>query len=237
MKLWKKHRLQELADGQASTGGGGDSSASTSIDSASGSTTNVSAGDTAQATQTQASDSGAQQQSPTDKAADAGATDGTATAKVVPETYEFKAPDGVTFDAEVIGELSGIAKEAGLTQEQASKFADLGVKLTQKLQTQQVEALVKMDQEWIAETTADAEIGGTKLEESRALSKKAIDEIGTPKLAELLEKSRLGNHPEVIRILAKVGRMVSQDNKLVTGMAPTKSFATTAQRMYPNMNP
>jgi hypothetical protein len=232
MTIWKRYRLQEMADAQASAGG-----SATDTNTSGGSNTNAPAADSAQATQAQASDSGAPQQTPTDKPADSGATDGTVAAPAVPETYEFKMPEGVTLDNDVVGELSGIAKDAKLTQEQAQKIADLGAKMSQKWQSSQVEALAKLDQEWSASTTADPEIGGEKLEQSKTAAKKALTELGTPKLAELLETSRLGNHPEVIRLLSKVGAMVSPDSKVVTGSSVNPLLASAAQRMYPNMNP
>jgi hypothetical protein len=231
MKLWKQHRLQDLADAQTSASG-----SATAPNTSSEPNTNAPAADAAPATQAQP-DGGANQQPPTDKPAESGATDETATAPAVPETYEFKMPEGITLDDDVAGELSGIAKDAKLTQEQAQKIADLGAKMSQKWQSNQVQALAKLDQEWSASTIADPEIGGEKLEQSKATARKALAELGTPALAELLEKSRLGNHPEVVRLLSKVGAMVSPDSKVVIGSSVNPVLASAAQRMYPNMNP
>jgi hypothetical protein len=236
MTLWKRYRLQDLADGSESTSTGA-SGAPAATQSPAGSTPNVPAGDTAQATQAQAPDSGVTPPATPTAKPDEGGSDGATAAKVAPETYEFKLPEGITLDQEVIGELSGISKEIGLTQEQADKFAGLGVKLTQKFEAQQAAALETLSQEWLAQSAADTTVGGDKLPMSQSLAKEAIVALKEPELAELLEKSRLGNHPAVLRFMSKVGKMVSQDNKLVTGMAPNQAFASTAQRMYPGMNP
>jgi hypothetical protein len=101
---------------------------------------------------------------------------------------------------------------------------------------QQEAALNAVSAEWEAAITADKDIGGDKLPENLAIAKKALADFGTPALTELLEKSKLGNHPEVIRFMVKAGKAISQDSRLVTGGHAT-TIESAAQRMYPNMKP
>jgi hypothetical protein len=167
-----------------------------------------------------------------------GTTDGSNAAPAVPEAYEYKLPEGVTLDADVTGELSGLARDFGLTQEQAQKVADLGAKMSQKWATGQTDALEAAATQWAAATTSDAEIGGAKLDASLAAGQKALKELGTPELSKLLNESRLGNHPEVIRFFARVGQKVSEDG-FVAGTAGAPSRPNDPKRLYPrsNMNP
>jgi hypothetical protein len=154
-----------------------------------------------------------------------------------PEQYEdFTAPEGVKLDAEVSGEFKSLAKELNLPQETAQKVADLGVKLAQKWQAQQTAALGEAAAKWATDSQADKEFGGDKLQENLATAKKALDTFGSPELKTLLNESGLGNHPEVIRLLFKAGTAISED-RLVAGKSGTTPAATTAQRMFPNMNP
>lgn len=159
-------------------------------------------------------------------------------APVIPETYEFKLPEGVTLDTEVTTELADLSKEFGLSQENAQKVADLGVKLSQKWAADQVKALEASGTEWAAATQSDAEIGGDKLDASLAAGQKALKELGTPELSKLLAQSRLGNHPEVIRFFARVGQRVSTDG-FVAGGQGAPNTAGDARRLYAasNMNP
>jgi hypothetical protein len=182
---------------------------------------------------------GAQDQSATDdgKSGDGkDATDGDKPAGA-PEQYEdFKAPDGVTLDAEVTGEFKALAKELNLPQEKAQQVADLGAKLAQKWQAQQATALTEAAAKWAADSQADKEFGGDKLQENLATAKKALDTFGSPELKTLLNESGLGNHPEIIRMLFKAGTAISED-RLVAGKPGATPVQSTAQRMYPNMNP
>jgi hypothetical protein len=196
--------------------------------------------------QTGAQTDAQQQQSSTDTTSQqaTGATDQGATADGdkstddkpagAPEQYEdFTAPDGVQLDAEVTGDLKALAKELNLPQEQAQKVADLGAKLAQKWQAQQATSLTEASAKWADETRADPEFGGDKLNESLASAKKALTAFGSPKLATLLNESGLGNHPEIIALLARTGKAISED-RIVTGNAApapkdAKSFYSNSQ--------
>jgi hypothetical protein len=150
-----------------------------------------------------------------------------------PEQYEdFTAPDGVTLDAEVTGEFKGLAKELGLTQEQAQKVADFGPKMLQRWQAKQAEALAETSAKWATETRADKDIGGDKLNENLATAKKALDAFGSPAIKTLLHESGLGNHPEVIRLLVNAGKAISED-RMVPG-AKAAAEVSIEQRLYPN---
>lgn len=180
----------------------------------------------------------ANQQTSTDDAAKAAEADGAAKAaeKVVPEKYEIKAPEGVTLDAEALGEFEGLAKELKLTQEEAQKVADIGPKLAQKWAAQQAEAIQTAAAEWAATSTADKEFGGDKLAENLAVSKKALDAFGTPELKALLNDSRLGNHPEVIRFMYRAGKAISEDRMVTGGAGPATAQSTAAKTLYPNQS-
>jgi hypothetical protein len=185
-------------------------------------------------------DAAATQQTSTDNPADSTAEKKDEAAdkpaeKAAPEKYEFKAPDGVTLDAEVLGEFEGIARELKLPQEEAQKLADVGVKLSQKWATQQAQALQDASAQWAAEVTADKEIGGDKLPENLAVAKKALETFGSPALGKLLNDSRLGNHPEVIRFMVKAGKVLAED-RIVTGGAGPTATQSTAKALYPNQS-
>jgi len=148
-----------------------------------------------------------------------------------PEAYEdFKLPEGVELAPETATELKSLAKELGLTQEQAQKLADLGGKQAQALAGQHQQMLEQLGKDWETAARADKDIGGDKLPESLATAKRALTQFGSPALTQLLEESRLGSHPEVIRMLAKIGKAVGED-KVITGSEakPTKDLA---QRLY-----
>lgn len=141
-------------------------------------------------------------------AAASGATGATG----APEKYEFKAPDGVTLDTDLVAGLEGIAKDLKLSQADAQRIADLGVKLSQKhAATADAEAKAQLT-EWETQAKADKEFGGTKFAENLGIAKTAMTNFGSPALVEFLNDSGLGSHPEVIRMFLKVGKAISEDS-------------------------
>lgn len=150
-----------------------------------------------------------------------------------PEKYEFKAPEGQQFDEAVIGAFSEVAKELNLPQDAAQKVLD---KVAPVIAARQAENLQAVRTEWAETAKADQEFGGDKLAENLAIAKKARDAFATPEFVKLLDDTGLGNHPEVIRVFYRAGKAISED-RIVTGAQGGATNQTTAQRMYPNMNP
>jgi hypothetical protein len=138
---------------------------------------------------------------PEDKPADTKAED-----KPI-EYGEFTAPEGMELDAELLGAFKTLGAELKLPQEQAQKVLDLGVKLMQK----QTQAFTDMVDGWAAEAKADKEIGGDKFDENLGAAKKALDAFGNDALKQALRMSGMGNHPEVLRFMHKVGKAISED--------------------------
>ena len=154
-----------------------------------------------------------------------------------PEKYEFKAPEGKEFDAEIIGNFSEIAKELNLTQDAAQKLVEtMGPKIAER-QLAQVEAIRN---EWAQQSQVDKEFGGDKLNENMSIAKKALDSFGTPELRTLLVQSGLGNNPEVIRFMFRAGKAISEDtfvgNSPGAGGKPSgpQDFNAKAAALYSN---
>jgi len=150
-----------------------------------------------------------------------------------PDEYEFKAPDDTQLDDTVIDAFSEVAKELDMPQDAAQKMID---KVAPVMQARQAEQIAAVREEWAESSKSDKEFGGDKLEENLATAKKAMDTFGTPELKALLNKSGLGNHPEIIRAFYRAGKKISEDT-FVGGKQETSGSETTAQRMYPGMNP
>jgi hypothetical protein len=129
-------------------------------------------------------------------------------AQGAPEKYEFKAPEGREFDAELIANFSEVAKELNLSQEVAQKVLDKMGPAVEQRQLQQIE---QVRSQWADASRNDKEFGGEKLSENLAVAKKALDQFGTPELRTLLNTSGLGNHPDVIRFMYRAGKAISED--------------------------
>jgi len=140
-----------------------------------------------------------------DGAAD-GADEGAKGSKTeAPETYgDFTAPDGTTLDADAVAEFVPIAKELGLTQEAAQGLVSLQARLQAKADAKVAADFEKQQQAWQAEIRAID--GHDKL---LANAKRALT-LADPDMRSMIEGSWMGNHPGVIRFLAKVGERVSE---------------------------
>lgn len=148
-----------------------------------------------------------------------------------PEKYEdFKAPEGLAFDSNVISQFSEVAKELNLPQDKAQLLLD---KMGPVLASRQVEQLQTARTEWVGQVKADKEYGGDALPENLAVAKKALDTFGTPELRTLLNESGLGDHPEVIRVFYRAGKAISEDG-FVAGKPNGGANPDPAKRLFPN---
>lgn len=125
-----------------------------------------------------------------------------------PEKYEFSAPEGQELDDNALSVFEPIAKELGLSQEQAQKLVDI----YPQLQQQQADAWSKQVADWGEQVKADKEIGGDNFNASVGAAQRALDQFGNPELREYLEASGLGNHPALVRFCAKVGKSMAEDS-------------------------
>ena len=180
--------------------------------------------------QTQQAADGQTTQAQADGARDQGEQDATA---VVPEKYELKLPEGFQMDELGMKAFSDFAKSQNMTNEAAQKYVEAMAPAMQSAATARLE---QAKVSWLEQAKADKDLGGDKFSATLEAADKALADLGTPELAKLLKESGLNHHPEVIRLLAKTGKAISEDGSFVTGANGTPNV-TTAQRMYPNMNP
>lgn len=151
------------------------------------------------------------------------------------DAHEFTFDEGLVVDPDTLSGLKETAKELNLTPEQAQKIADLGAKQSQRWEAAQAAAMQEAEAAWVAELKADKEIGGANLAANLALGKTALEQFGSPELTQLLNESRLGNHPEVNRFFYKVGKAMADDS-FVPGERTASERKDPAKSLYDNSN-
>lgn len=166
-------------------------------------------------------------------------------AQGAPEEYaDFALPEGYALPDDIGTELKDTAKSLNLTQDQAQKLVDLGAKqagaILGALASDPAAAFSALGQQWgpifSAQTQADPDIGGAKLEETMAVAVKAFNTFATPGLVQLLNETGLSHHPELIKLMAGVGKAISED-KLVTpqnGKRSGNGARVDPKSLYPN---
>lgn len=127
-----------------------------------------------------------------------------------PEKYsDFKAPEGVVIDPEIVKEFTPLAKELNLSQEAAQKLVDFQSKIGLRTVDEKLKEFNDIKKGWEEQT--QKELGATYQAE-RALAAKARDKYIPPVLMQLLNDSGVGSHPEFFKFIAKLGRDIAEDN-------------------------
>jgi hypothetical protein len=142
---------------------------------------------------------------------DATAPDGARTAPPAAPgaALDLDPPQGFKADDPVFGEFKKLAGELGLDKEKAGKLLEL------QKRSVEAETQVYVDElkGWEQKTRTDKEIGGTALNESLGLARGVLEKYGTPELTKELHSWGFGNHPEMIRLLSRVGRELNKKGK------------------------
>ncbi|MCK4710391.1 MAG: hypothetical protein KAU21_17380, partial [Gammaproteobacteria bacterium] len=165
-----------------------------------------------------------------DAAADAGSGDDAGS----PDTYaDFVMPEGIQLTEPLITEATALFKEDNLTQEKAQKYIDLAAKQVQAGSEAQINAFNQLTSDWRDQSKSDSEFGGDKFDESVKVAQAAVNKYGTPGLKTLLEEHGVGNHPEVVRFMVRVGKTLKEDVPGSPGAA-TSQAQSRVDLLYPN---
>ena len=147
-----------------------------------------------------------------------------------PLTYsDFTLPEGVDVDSETLSEARALLAEMKLPQAQAQRLVDFYAGKIRQFGASQMESWAKLNEKWVSDFKVDQEIGGDRVQETVAAATRAMDRFGTPGLREALIMTGAGNHPEVIRFVARVGRATAED-RFVVAAGGTRS---AAEVLYP----
>jgi hypothetical protein len=154
----------------------------------------------------------------------------------VPETYEFKAPEGLTLDPAALEAFTPVLKELGASQEVAQKLVDLHAQALNGFAKAQQDAWVKQQETWAGEFNADKEFGGQNAEASLRSANTAWSKFATKEEIAQIHSFGLANFPPLVKVLARVGKLMGEDafHQGGTGSTDTKSVA---EKFYPGMNP
>lgn len=136
-------------------------------------------------------------------------------------------------DSDIDGDaVQALAKELNLDQAQAEKFVNRFVESAEEAAEARLQLWTDQNQEWQKAARADKEFGGLKFEENLGKAKSVIQRFGTTELLEVVDSYGMGNHPEFIRLLVRMGNAISED-AMVTGGAQ-KAPQSPADVLYPN---
>lgn len=153
---------------------------------------------------------------------------------VVPEKYELKLPENSKLDSSALDEISLFAKEKGLSNEAAQALLERENEVLSRHEQQQQEAYELKKKEWVSAVEGDKEIGGNNLSKSVELAKRVVTRFGTPDFLAALNSTGLGNHPELVRVFARIGGAMSEDQFVMPGASDSGRKKSAAEILYPN---
>lgn len=141
--------------------------------------------------------------------------------------FELVPPKDSILDKSKLDEIASFAKERGLSQEQAQAVLERENNSALSLRSQMAKEIENTTRvQWPKEVQSDQEIGGAQFKESVELAHRVIKDFGTPELEELLSKTGIGNHKELVRVFSRIGKAYADDKFVQPGaMSATKKSA------------
>jgi hypothetical protein len=163
---------------------------------------------------------------------------------LVDDKWEPKAVEGLTRDAKgVFGKARELFSKLGFTQEQAQALVDFSD--AQAAESSKAAATMLEEQkatrraEHFKALESDKELGGAKLEATKADYHRAIRALGGKELADALKSEGLENWPPLVKALTKAGRALAEDTVTDTtkdgGKAVGDPFQRHLRAAYPRM--
>lgn len=117
-------------------------------------------------------------------------------------------PEGFTADPVTMSGLAEVCGDIGLSQK---AFAEIATRMTPVLAQAQEVQLQKFCQDNLKAAYAAEDIGGAKWQQTMASANAAYKKFTTPALRDLLERSGLNTHPDMIRLFRNIGAQVGDD--------------------------
>lgn len=167
-----------------------------------------------------------QQQEDTDEPSGQDAADD----PVAPETYELTLPDENPLGETGVANIEALAREFDLSNDEAQKLVDLQLGAVQAVTEAAQAAYVKQGDTWHQEITADTEFGGEHLKATLDDANRVLKEFADGEFVDELKDTPYANHPGLVRMLARVGKLMREGNYVPGDQAPSEQ--SMEQRWY-----
>lgn len=128
-----------------------------------------------------------------------------------PEAYELSLSEDSLLEPSAIEDLSDYAREKGLSNEAAQELLTREEDAVHSYQEAQENEADAIRDSWIKESKDDKEVGGEKFIESAELSNRVLKRFATEEFFDVMKATSFGNHPEVLRLFTRIGKMMSED--------------------------
>lgn len=151
---------------------------------------------------------------------------------VVPEKYDLKLPEGSLLHASHVDKFSTDAKSLGLSQDQAQALLNRESQLKSEFQSELIKQHEQNVSQWAVQAKADQEIGGANFGRAVELSKRFIDKHASPEFKEMLNASGYGDHPEMLRMIWRATKHLSEEPMVAPGSQAGSAKKSAAEILY-----
>lgn len=148
-------------------------------------------------------------------------------------SYDLKIEEGSLIDESVLEEVISLAKEQGLSKEQAQKILDSQSSLVSDYHNKVVNDFNDQVVTWGNQIKADKELGGENLTKNVELAKLAVETFAGKEFLQELDQTGYGNHPKLFKLLVGIGRELKAKDTVHSNnfSNEAKSFA---DKFYPS---
>jgi hypothetical protein len=130
-------------------------------------------------------------------------------------------PESVQVNKEEAGAFVALANTLGMKKEQVQAIVDYQISVIDKKSKEYTEQSNKaFDEQALAWETESKNKFGNDFDNALKLSKKAYDKYATPEFKELMEKTKLGNHPAIIETFKNAGFAIGNDTLVTPSINP-----------------
>lgn len=147
-------------------------------------------------------------------------------------SYDLKMPENSLLSESAVDEIAQVAKEQGLSNDQAQKFLDMQSAAISDFQQRMETSHHEQVESWGEEIRADKYLGGENLGKNAELAKRAVSELVGDDFLNELDETGYGNHPKLFKLLVSVGKQMYADDLVLAG-AQSNQPASMADVFYP----
>ena len=127
-----------------------------------------------------------------------------------PSEYALAMPEGLEMTREISREIEPVFRELNLSSAGVNKLLPHVAKFRDRILDSQYDQHQAAAKEWARAAKADPDIGRGNWRETESMIQTAMKAAGNdPEFNDLIDESKLGNHPAFIRALRNIGRRLS----------------------------
>lgn len=149
-----------------------------------------------------------------------------------PERYELKLPEGSLLGDTLLEKTASFAKERGFSNEHAQAVVEHTNSVFASLIEEEKKALEAQSEKWV-ESCRTGKFGGDAFKENAAAVERLVAAYGSQDFKELVNQTRLGNHPALWEFLASIAQASKEDKAVMPNVPTVTRQRSDAEVLFP----